>query len=176
MWVNHHPEEEALVTKIFLLWKYNSIISLAIVGITILYSIFVSSIFPDFRSVTVTDLALTTLLFAVLNVVFRISTYGYIKRKDDGFRVDRIVALERQGILLNTYLSFIYSLVIFVFIGLGVAIVVGGGLSVVPFEVVEPTNGLIYASVVIVVIFLLSALSEILLWIEPFDVPEYLSD
>lgn len=180
MWINHPPQKEPLVTKIFLLWKYNSIITLAVVGISILYSILVSSIFPDLRSLTVLELSMITVLFAFLNTVFRISTYGYIKDPapdhNKSYDVDQITALERKGVLLNTYLSFTYSLIIFVFIGLGMTIATGAGISLVPFDGVNPTRGVLYASAVTVVIFIFSILSELLLWVGPFNVPEYLSD
>lgn len=186
MWINHPPKKEPLITKIFLLWKYNVIIALIVVGITVSYSIFVSSIFPNFGSINSFDLAMVVILFAVLNIVFRISTYGYVKRRnkeeddrdsvDDEFRVNQITALERKGLFYRAYISFIYSLAIFVFIGIGLTIATGTGLSLVPFNGVNPTQGLIYGSVVLLITWLLSALSEVLLWIGPFSVPEYLSD
>lgn len=186
MWINHPPQKEALLTKMFLLWKYNSIISLTIVGITVSYSIFVSSVFPDFRSLNALDLSLVVVLFAVLNIIFRISTYGYMMRKNpeendessdnSEFRVDQITALERKGLLFRSYLSFIYSLIIFIFIGIGLTIATGTGLSLLPFDGLNPTRSLIYASVVMLIMLFLSALSEFLLWVGPFTVPEYLSD
>jgi hypothetical protein len=169
---NHHPDDEDLAVKIVLLWRYNTIIATFGVAITFLYSIVVSEIIGDKRLDT---LAMVAILFAVGNITIRLCSYGYTTSQD---RLDynKPVLEEIKCRVHDAALSFIIGLWFLLFIGLGLSIYNDTGISGRMYPTATLDGGIGLTVFVIGTIFILSVISETLLWIWPFSVPQILVD
>lgn len=174
LWINHKPRKEGILVKLTLLWRNSSIIVLSGVAVTILYSTFITNLF-NIGSVSAPALAAIGILFAVLNSVYRIATYGHIYRGSE-CEIDDETITKRKKTFQRSYFSFILSLLIFAYIGIGIAILSD---AFRPRPIVEITSlgiAFSYTLRILAATLLLSITSEILLWIGPFKVPNALID
>lgn len=174
LWVNHVPQKEGILLKLTLLWRNSSIIALSAVGVTILYSTFISNIF-DIGTLSAPTLAAIGILFAVLNSVYRIATYGHIHRKDES-DIDEDAIKKKKRAFQRSYFSFILSLLIFAYLGIGITILSD---TLIPESIVEVASigtAFDYTLIVVASTLLLSITSEILLWIGPLQIPNVLID
>mgnify|MGYP000241768976 CR=1 FL=1 len=174
LWVNHRPREEGVLLKMWLLWRNNSIISLAAVALTILYSTFITDMF-DIEEITATGLAAIGILFAALNSTYRIATYAHISRGSDSSINDKKVS-NRKSAYQRSYFSFLLTLLVFVYLGIGITIVSD---ALTPNSVINiPSLGVAFSNVAYILIATLgfSIGTEFLIWIGPYDIPDTLVD
>lgn len=174
LWVNHRPLEEGILLKLTLLWRNSSIIALSAVAVTILYSTFITNIF-EIESLSAPTLAAIGILFAVLNSIYRVATYGHIYRGDES-DIDDDIIKKRKKAFQRSYFSFILSLLIFAYLGIGITIFSNIYLPRSIVEVASVGMAFDYTLRVVAATFLLSIISEILLWIGPFKIPNSLID
>lgn len=174
LWVNHHPIKEGIVLKLSLLTSHSAIIALAAVSISIIYSAVITNIFR-IEALSPRGLSGIALLFVVLNSVYRFATYAHISRNGE-CDFDEEEVLTKKATFQRSYFSFLFSLLIFAYLGIGVTIFSN---SLDPQSIVEVESGataIINVVQVLVATSIISTLTEAALWIAPFTIPPSLVD
>lgn len=174
LWVNHRPTEEGILLKLSLLTSHSAIIALAAVGISILYSAVITNIF-DIEKLSPSVLSGIALLFVMLNSIYRFATYAHISRGDEcDFDEDEIQT--KKSVFQRSYFSFLFTLLIFGYLGIGVTIFTD---PLTPQYIVEVDSYTIAIQKVVQVVLatsIISTVTEAALWIGPFTIPPSLID
>ncbi|WP_159369447.1 hypothetical protein [Halorubrum distributum] len=138
-----------------------------------LYSIFIDEIIVRNEL----DLIVAVgILFSVGVIAGRLIAYGYTKDSDSEKKFNEEIRDQIKENIHNGIYGAIISLWFLLLIGIGVTIFEQTPISGSIWPSASPIEGIILTTGFFFIIFLISVISEALLWLGPLDVPSHLSD
>lgn len=161
----HRPEDEGLFTKIYKLWYYNTLATIAATAVIVMYEPFISGTGVPFNLETIVA---TAMIITLANFGIRITSYSYHELPD--YPVARL----RED-AHNAGFALMVGVWMLLFIGTGLNIINGDGFFQGPFQPATFLEGLIVSLIIFLFPAILAMVSE--LWLHlVVNVPEKLID
>lgn len=168
---NHNPRDESIGTKVMLLFRYNIIVAAFGVVLILLYSLFID---PVIDTTTLSTLAATAILIVGVNIIVRLASYAYADSDPEDIKYEKSVAIEIKERLHDATFSFYVGLWALLMFAIGINIITGQSFSTNVFPSWSLIRAFGLSAVVLLSVFILSLMCEIICWIWPLSVPEFL--